>query len=377
MPATRTVTPTTVENFYVGGHYETSDTKGGAYAHSGGAPGQVMVGQALVEHYSAPHRRSEVPILAVAHKSSVPWYRQTPDGRPGWIPQFLEAGYDVYVLIQVDPTAFGGASSPRTTRDSESIVTATDRHGLWGRAALHTQWPGTGQPGDPTFDHFFASVGPKWRSEEHDASAMEQSRDAAAALIDRIGRVIVFTHSQSGELGWLIADARPGLVPAVFAIDPMGPPFIDAPPRARGETRISRHYGPTRAPLVYDPPVSDPAVDLPFVTTESADGSDLEPLRLQAEPAKRLVNVAQSKVLVVTGEASYHAHYDARTVAYLRQAGVDVTHWELGDLGIHGNGHNLIFEANSAEIADRITGWLAEQGFVTDDADEHTGSVTA
>lgn len=363
----------TIENFYIGGHYETADTKGGAYAHSGGEPGQVLVGQAFVEHHIAPVRKSDVPILAVAHGSSLPWYRETPDGRPGWIPQFLDAGYDVYFLRQIDPSWFGGPMSPRTTRDSESMVTATALHGLWGRAGLQTQWPGTGQPGDPAFDNFFGSVPPKWHDEDHDALAMEQSRDAAAALIDRIGPVIVFSHSQSGELGWLIADARPGSVPAIFAIDPMGPPFVDKGPRARGAAVVKRPYGPTRAPLVYDPPVVNPATDLPFVVVEPPAGSDQEALRLQEKPAKQLVNVARSTVLVVSGEASYHAHYDSTTVAYLRQAGVDVTHWELGDLGIYGNGHNLIFEKNSAEIAERIIAWLGEQGFT---AGATTGTTT-
>jgi alpha-beta hydrolase superfamily lysophospholipase len=60
----------------------------------------------------------------------------------------------------------------------------------------------------------------------------------------------------------------------------------------------------------------------------------------------------------VTGEASYHARYDHLTVEYLRAAGVTVDALALADHGIHGNGHMMLMERNSDDIAAAISDWL-------------------
>jgi hypothetical protein len=62
---------------------------------------------------------------------------------------------------------------------------------------------------------------------------------------------------------------------------------------------------------------------------------------------------------VVTGEASYHAPYDHCTAGFLAQAGVANTHLRLEDQGIHGNGHMLMIEKNSREIAALIAKWIS------------------
>jgi hypothetical protein len=63
-------------------------------------------------------------------------------------------------------------------------------------------------------------------------------------------------------------------------------------------------------------------------------------------------------VLLLTGEASYHATYDHCTAQYLSAGGVDVDFVRLEDRGLHGNGHMLMLENNSAEIAALIGDWL-------------------
>ncbi len=61
---------------------------------------------------------------------------------------------------------------------------------------------------------------------------------------------------------------------------------------------------------------------------------------------------------MVTSESSYHAGYDHCTVAYLKQAGVDVTFKRLEDEGIRGNGHMMMMELNNLDIARSIDRWL-------------------
>jgi pimeloyl-ACP methyl ester carboxylesterase len=52
-----------------------------------------------------------------------------------------------------------------------------------------------------------------------DLSASEPlRRDAGAALLDKIGPAILISHSQGGQLTWLIGDARPGLVKGIVAV---------------------------------------------------------------------------------------------------------------------------------------------------------------
>lgn len=65
--------------------------------------------------------------------------------------------------------------------------------------------------------------------------------------------------------------------------------------------------------------------------------------------------------MLVSGEASYHAPYDHCTVAYLRQAGVEVDHVRLTDHGVTGNGHMMMQEKNSDAIAAILVDWLSRR----------------
>ena len=62
--------------------------------------------------------------------------------------------------------------------------------------------------------------------------------------------------------------------------------------------------------------------------------------------------------MVATAEASYHAMYDHCTARYLQQAGVDVEFVRLADKGLRGNGHLVMLEKNSLEIARLVDAWL-------------------
>ena len=72
------------------------------------------------------------------------------------------------------------------------------------------------------------------------------------------------------------------------------------------------------------------------------------------------MNLQAIPVLVMTAEASYHMAFDHCTVGYLQQAGVNVDFVELGAEGIHGNGHMMMLEKNSLEIASQIDGWVLQ-----------------
>jgi pimeloyl-ACP methyl ester carboxylesterase len=191
---------------------------------------------------------------------------------------------------------------------------------------------------------------------------MELTTDAILALVEKIGPAILLTHSQSGAIGWPVADARPDLVKAVIAIEPSGPPFfnvenIAAPEWFRDAADQQRPWGPTATPLRYSPPAAS-ASDLAIERQEQADGPDLSRCWLQKSQARQLPNLQKVPVLVVTSEASFHTAYDHCTVAYLKQAGVRVTFIKLADIGIHGNGHMMMLEKNNSQIAGVMSRWI-------------------
>ena len=95
-----------------------------------------------------------------------------------------------------------------------------------------------------------------------------------------------------------------------------------------------------------------------FVKQAKADGPGLVRCWLQAEPARQLVNLMGVPILMVTGEASYHAPYDHGTSQFLRQAGVEHTFARLADVGLRGNGHMMMLEKNNLEIARYFDQWL-------------------
>lgn len=172
----------------------------------------------------------------------------------------------------------------------------------------------------------------------------------------------MLTHSQSGAIGWPVADARPDRVKAVIAIEPSGPPFygvenVPAPEWFRDAADQQRSWGVSAGPLTYSPPVAN-ASDLAIVRQERPDAPDLSRCWLQKSPARQLPNLRKVPLLVVTSEASFHTGYDHCTVKYLQQAGAHVTFIELAEIGIHGNGHMTMLEKNNMDIAAVISRWI-------------------
>lgn len=222
-------------------------------------------------------------------------------------------------------------------------------------AKKHTQWPSDspdkGRRGDPVFDAFYATQVESLASNVETQTLIQA---AGAALLDRIGAVILVTHSQAGPFGWLLADSRPKAVKGIIAVEPAGPPFRNS---VVNENE-ARPWGIADIPLTYDPPAKT-ASDLVAVQEQKPDAPDLTTCWKQADPPRRLVNLQGIPILIVTTESSYHAPYDHCTAKYLTQAGVRNTHMRLEDQGIHGNGHMVMLERNSLQIAALLGKWIS------------------
>jgi pimeloyl-ACP methyl ester carboxylesterase len=355
--------------FYAGGHYDREH------------PASHIVGQIYVDYRIPADLKHPFPIVLVhgGNQSGSGWF-STPDGRAGWAPYFIRKGYAVYVVDQVArgrsayvPDVYGMPATAQPLRYVLEKFTSQERYKLWPQAALHTQWPGKGEPGDPAFDQYWASDVPGMFNRNLQA---QMNVDALAALLDRIGPSILLVHSQSGGYAWPLAQARPDLVKAIVAAEPAGPPVHDVVVRSAQvfdtpwEKAIKqteddyyrdnpgvKPYGLTSIPLLYAPPVTADS-PLHFVQQDRPERPDLARCWRQAEPARKLVGLGDRPILILEAEASFYAGYNHCNVEYLEQAGVHTTFMRLADIGIHGNGHMMMMERNSDAIAQVIVDWL-------------------
>ena len=321
-----------------------------------GPGGTVVRGPMYVEWEAPAEVRHPYPVVLIhgGGGQGLDWLG-TPDGRPGWATYLVQEGYAVYVVDRpghgraaYHPDVLGPMGSPFTYELSRFLFMPPGDEGTAPNpdAHLHTQWPGTGNVGDPSLDAFVASSGPMIQDF---AFAHDLEGTRGAELLDRIGPAILLTNSAGGPAGWMTADRRPGLVKAIVAVEVMGPPFMSNP-----QLGVSLVWGLSAAPLTYDPPVSN-ASQLRTVTTEGADGM---PLTLQEEPARRLINLQGIPIAIVTGEGSFLGHSDTNTAAFLEQAGCNVERVRPEEHGVHGNGHLMMLEKNNREALQPILDWL-------------------
>lgn len=255
----------------------------------------------------------------------------TPDGRPGWLDHFVDAGYLTYV---VDRPAHGRSwSHPDVVGPPGPPFSYQAALGLFdAEVPGHSAASWAGELGDPALDQMVAGMGflPADLSE-----SQRLDQDRLARLLDRIGPAVLVSHSAGGPAGWLAADSRPDLVRAIVAIEPMGPPFNEFAPGVRLD------WGLTAAPLNYQPRMDSPA--------------ELE----QNLDAARLPWLTNLPVTVVVGESSPFTAWAPQMVDYLNARGGSADFMNLGDHAVHGNGHAMMFERNSEQAVRPILDWLS------------------
>jgi pimeloyl-ACP methyl ester carboxylesterase len=327
----------------------------------------IMVGQMFVQFQVPKTKTRPYPVVMIhgGGQTGINFLR-TPDGRRGWADDFLAHGYAVYVVDQSGRGRSGffgevyGKTRKPTVANVEMRFTAPETQKLWPQAEKHTQWPGRGTQGDPTFDEFYAT---QVETIGDEAMIEQLNRAAVARLLDRIGPAVLLTHSQAGVIGWSAADERPQLVKGILAIEPSGPPIREnvakGAPNFFDDGPVTRPFGVTRGPMAYDPPITD-ASQLALVREEQPDAPGLVRCFKQAEPAHKLTHLAGIPILILTSEASYHAPYDHCTAKWLAQAGVNNDFIRLIDHGIMGNGHMMMLEKNNLEISAFIQNWERE-----------------
>lgn len=278
-----------------------------------------------VDHVAAQGDASGRPPVVMLHGAfhTGAAYLATPDGRPGWADFFSRRGHDVYV----------------------------------------PDWPAHG------------------RSPARSPLAQLSTREAAAALallVTAVGPAIVVAHSAAGPMAWWIAEQCPHAVAALVGIAP-GPPanIQKALPDDPAAVHALRFDGEAGCP-VYSRLDHPTEVDAAFIGNFWANSPRFPEGAMEAyaksivPESSRILNerfnigggglrlqspevVSQRPILIVTGDHDLR-HPKAVDDRLARFLGADSL-W-LADAGCAGNGHMLMIEDNSDDIAALICQWL-------------------
>jgi pimeloyl-ACP methyl ester carboxylesterase len=287
----------------------------------------------MYAEWERPERSTGKPPIVLIHGGGgqgTDWLN-TPDGRPGWAPCLSERGYSVYVVDRPGHgrgAAHAGALGEMGPPPSASTLAALFRPapGAHPTAHLHTQWPTPDSPieDDETLLALLAASRPMPKDL---TVAHELERHAGAELLERIGPAVLITHSAGAAAGWLMADARPELVLAIVALEPIGPPFRPASVNGAGLP-----WGLTAAP------------------PRSATTADPDRAPASGTVADSLPGLAGIPIVLVSAEASAQRHFDTASYGFLARGGNPVELLRLADVGVRGNGHGMIFERNHLEV---------------------------
>jgi len=283
--------------FHVGG--ETVSVDGADYVR----------GQAYVQLVRLTRPKGRYPLL-LWHGGSMTGavYERTPDGRPGWLSDFLAAGYSVAVVDTFSAGRAGFADYPRLSPEPafrpKDFAWEVFRIGPPGSyasdAAARRAYPDTLFP-TAWFDAFGKGIVPRFPTD------FEKAQSTYRQVLERVCPCVLVTHSASGPIGFALAARHPELVRGLVSVEPSGGPAVPSPP--------------TRVPHL----------------------------------------VLWGDHLDAVSERSNWPTLYASARAYLDRAksvGAPVTWADLPARGVRGNSHMLMSDSNSADIAGVIDGWV-------------------
>jgi pimeloyl-ACP methyl ester carboxylesterase len=271
----------------------------------GGVPAKVdlngtySVEAMYVQYFLPADRRGAVPLL-MWHGGGLTGvtYETTPDGREGWLNYFVKKGWDVYNSDAVERGRAGWAMYPDIFKGDPLFLTKKNPYERFRMAYPDTQFP------VQAYDNFVKQNVPRWTTTD------DAIISAYVALVDKVCPCAILFHSQAGQFGFKVAQARPEKVKALIAVEPAG----------QGD--------PARAAVLKDIPVLMVYGD--YIEKDAR------------WPAIR------KNGLAFTSE--------------IQKAGGNVQVLDLPQAGQHGNSHMLMMDRNNAEVAALIQGWLERQG---------------
>jgi pimeloyl-ACP methyl ester carboxylesterase len=212
--------PYTRDSFYVGGRSLNAST------------GTLTVDQLYVEKLTPTSSKHQENPLIFIHGGGIAGstWLNTPDNREGWATYFTKKGYVVYL---VDTASIGRSAENNlsnfttvagTSNENVEIgFTAVELYNYYPQAILHTQWPGSGQNGDPIFDNFKKSFIPLTSSYAAQENAM---RASGCELLSLLGaKSYIISHSLGSRYPILMSNDCPQYIAASINIEAASVPF--------------------------------------------------------------------------------------------------------------------------------------------------------
>ena len=286
----------------------------------GGVPAKVdpngvyQVEQMYVQYFIPQNQRGALPLL-MWHGGGLTGvsFETTPDGREGWLNYFVKKGWAVYNSDAVERGRSGWAMYPDVFKGEPVFLTKEDPFnrfrigagpGAYNRDPARMKLkPGSQFPAEG-YDNFTKQGVPRWTTTDDAIIA------AYIALVDKVCPCVVLVHSQAGQFGQKVAQARPDKVKALVLVEPAG---------------------------LGDPKLTDRLKNTPILTVY---GDFIE-----QDSRWPTIRANQLKYLEQVRAAG--GRYD---VVNLPQA------------GIKGNSHMMMMDKNNLQVADVIQGWMEKQG---------------
>ena len=202
--------------------------------------GKPQTSQSLIHAY-IPANSDKMPVIMLPGLGlGADIYKSTPDGRNGWVYDFVKAGYPVYTVDTSDLV-----SSGLSEEKANNSLKKWNSQMIWQRWGLgkgpNRPYP-NGQFPTESFEQFYASIPrrvtatksnstraktsdrKKGREEAGSMGANQQEVDNLIQLLEKTGPSIIVVHSMGGTTGYEVARQRPDLVQGIVAIEPVGSP---------------------------------------------------------------------------------------------------------------------------------------------------------
>lgn len=297
--------------------------------------GETLHGDAAYVFWQKPAKAKKNALVFLhGYGQSGKSWETTPDGRDGFQNIFLENGWKTYIVDEPRRGRAGNSTVPANLK-------AQPQDQLWYDNFRMGQWPNRYEnsafPKDEeALNQFFEQMTP-------DTGAFDEKvvADAMNAVMDKAGDGVLITHSAGGGPGWLTAIANPH-VKGVIALEPGTFPFPE------GEV----------------PPVE--ATTSPFPAKGMAvSKEDFQKLLHTPIVVYFGDNIPTGdKPLKNWGLDNWRTRLNLarKWEAVMKKYGGDAQVIVLPDIGIKGNTHFLMADANNQEVAKEISRWLHEKG---------------